>query len=221
MLLRKKLNLNKYDSDKTHYMRWYDPLFKSIACKKITLLEIGILKGGSLLMWKDYFKKASIVGIDLTLPIDLQPDKRIRMFKGDQTDIEFLRQVALETAPDGFDIIIDDASHMGELTKRSFWYLFDNHLKHGGIYAIEDWPTGYFEDWPDGKALDFDSYKKDTVEITKIPFPNHSYGMVGFVKQLVDEQAAGDVTKFSKPRRYSKFDNIIFTPAIVFVKKAL
>ena len=127
--------------------------------------------------------------------------------------------MAIETAPDGFDIIIDDASHLGELTKISFWHLFEKHLKHGGIYAIEDWPTGYYDDWPDGKTLDIDLYNVENVEITKTPFQNHCYGMVGFVKQLVDEQAAGDVTKFSIKRRYTKFNNIVITPAIVFVKK--
>lgn len=216
----KGMNLNLYDSDKTHYLQWYDPVFELLVNQKITLLELGILKGGSLLMWKDYFELGLIVGIDLTLPKDFTPDARIKIFKGDQIDTRFLGKIAAETAPGGFDIIIDDASHMGEYTKKSFWYLFENHLKPGGIYAIEDWPTGYYEDWPDGKSLDFTSYAQGRVEISKIPFPNHSFGMVGFVKQLVDEQAAGDVTKFSKDRRFSKFDNIWITPAIVFVKKA-
>ena len=64
-----------------------------------------------------------------------------------------MSRVANETAPDGFDIIIDDASHIGEFTKRSFWYLFDHHLKPGGLYVIEDWLTGYVDNWPDGKKL--------------------------------------------------------------------
>lgn len=215
-----ELILSNYDSDKTHYLQWYDPIFASLVDKKITLLELGILNGGSLLMWKDYFEQGLIIGIDLTLPRDLKSDSRIKMFQGNQIDIKFLGKMASETAPDGFDIIIDDASHMGEYTKKSFWYLFENHLKSGGIYAIEDWPTGYYEDWPDGKSLDFTQYTKDKVEISKVPFPNHSYGMVGFVKQLVDEQAAGDVTKFSNVHRFSKFSSIQITPAIVFVIKA-
>lgn len=55
-------------------------------------------------------------------------------------------------APGGFDIIIDDSSHIGEFTKTAFWHLVDSHLKPGGIYAIEDWFTGYWDDWSDGKA---------------------------------------------------------------------
>jgi spermidine synthase len=54
--------------------------------------------------------------------------------------------VARKTAPEGFDIIIDDASHFGDLTKIAFWHLFDNHLKPSGLYVIEDWGTGYWSD---------------------------------------------------------------------------
>ena len=61
--------------------------------------------------------------------------------------------MASKTAPDGFDIIIDDASHIGELTKTSFWHLFDHHLKPGGLYAIEDWGTGYLDDFTDGRKF--------------------------------------------------------------------
>ena len=60
--------------------------------------------------------------------------------------------VARKTAPEGFDIIIDDASHFGDLTKIAFWHLFDNHLKPSGLYVIEDWGTGYWSDWTDGKT---------------------------------------------------------------------
>ena len=50
--------------------------------------------------------------------------------------------VARKTAPEGFDIIIDDASHFGDLTKIAFWHLLYNHLKPSGLYVIEDWGTG-------------------------------------------------------------------------------
>ena len=63
-----------------------------------------------------------------------------------------LSVVARKTAPEGFDIIIDDASHFGDLTKIAFWHLFDNHLKPSGLYVIEDWGTGYWSDWTDGKT---------------------------------------------------------------------
>jgi hypothetical protein len=47
--------------------------------------------------------------------------------------------------------------------------------------------------------------------------------MVGFVKQLIDEQAAPDVTRkklHGKSKRASRFETMIITPSIVFIKKA-
>ncbi len=57
----------------------------------------------------------------------------------------------------------------------------------------------------------------------KRPVPSHRYGMVGFVKQLVDEQGASDVTRQrwdGKPKRQSKFESLLVTPALVFVRKS-
>jgi hypothetical protein len=54
----------------------------------------------------------------------------------------------------------------------------------------------------------------------KVPFPCHSYGMVGFVKELVDEQGAASIAMGNKAGwRKSKFKNILITPGIVFVTK--
>jgi len=55
----------------------------------------------------------------------------------------------------------------------------------------------------------------------KVPFPCHSYGTVGFVKELVDEQGAVDVALGCKAGwRRSKFKNVLITSGVVFVTKA-
>ncbi len=151
-----QLNLAGYDTDKIqhHYLEVYDPVLSFWTDKDVKLLEIGVHKGGSLQLWRDYFPKGTIVGIDLELPPEFIPGDRIQLFKGSQADTQFLSQVATSIAPEGFDIIIDDASHIGELSKTTFWHLFHHHLKPGGLYAIEDWGTGYFDDFPDGKKFD-------------------------------------------------------------------
>lgn len=235
-----QLPLAQYDSDKivSRYLERYDPILEPLIEKKIVLLELGVYKGGSLLLWRDYFPLGTIVGIDISLPKGFQPTERIQVFEGSQADPGFLSHVADETAPDGFDIIIDDASHIGELTKIAFWHLFDNHLKPGGLYIIEDWGTGYWDGWPDGKSLDLEAYLP--ARLTQSPFGQlwrkvarkmrlitpmrcHSYGMVGVVKQLIDEQGAADVTRKrskGKSKRESKFENMIIMPSLVFIKKA-
>ena len=151
----KQLTLTQYDTDKiaNRYLERYDPILEPWVNKKITLLEIGVHKGGSLLLWRDYFSQGTIVGIDIKVPKDFVPTERVSIYEGDQADTNFLTGVANRIAPEGFDIILDDASHIGELTKKAFWHLFDNHLKPGGLYVIEDWGTGYFDDWPDGRSV--------------------------------------------------------------------
>jgi hypothetical protein len=233
----RQLSLSRYDSDKiaSGYLERYDQILQPWINKKIVLLELGIYKGGSLLLWRDYFPLGTIVGIDIKLPRDFNHGERIHVFEGSQADPQFLSRVASEIAPGGFDIIIDDASHIGELTKIAFWHLFNNHLKPKGLYVIEDWGTGYWDDWPDGKSLDLGAYfepgaarshlwQKITKKFRlKTPMRCHSYGMVGLIKQLIDEQGAQDVTKGrfkGKPERRSKFDNIIIAPSIAFIKKS-
>jgi hypothetical protein len=227
-----ELDLSKYDTDKiaNGYLPYYDSVIAPWIDERISLLEIGVFKGGSLKLWQDYFPAATIVGIDAHLPPDRIIDERIKVFQGSQTDTDFLTRVASQMAPDGFDIIIDDASHIGAQTGTTFWHLFDNHLKSGGLYVIEDWGTGYWDDWPDGKTVRPPSWK--TRLLTRVSsmllrpnrssFPSHDFGLVGFVKQLVDEQGAADLTRAhqsSKPKRLSKFRSMTITPSIVFVSK--
>ena len=152
----KELNLDSYNIDKITdgYLDVCDPVLAPWADKEIKLLQIGVREGGSLQLWRDYFRLGAIIGIDIKLPEHFVPAERIQIFEGSQSDKQFLSKVANNTAPEGFDIIIDDASHIGTLTKTAFWHLFDNHLKPGGLYAIEDWGTGYLDDFPDGKRLD-------------------------------------------------------------------
>ena len=210
-----QLNLAAYDTDKIQndYLEVYDPILSPWTDKDVKLLEIGVHKGGSLELWRDYFPRGTIVGIDLELPEGFIPGERIQLFKGSQADTQFLSEVATSVAPEGFDIIIDDASHIGELSKTTFWHLFHRHLKPGGVYAIEDWGTGYLDDFPDGKKFDPKPSNLD-------PFPCHSHGMVGFVKELVDEQCAGSITLGRAEQfRLSNFDSLLITEGVVVVTK--
>jgi hypothetical protein len=226
-----QLDLSRYGTDKiTHgYLEMYDSIFAPWIDREIRFLEIGIHKGGSLQLWRDYFPRATIIGIDRKLPKQFVPGERIHVFEGNQADRTFLSDVANTIAPDGFDIIIDDASHIGEKVKRTFWHLFDHHLKSGGLYAIEDWGTGYLDDFPDGKRFNPKPSILNCVRSLlpqrlakqlKVPFPCHSYGTVGFIKELVDEQGAASIAMGRKGSfRLSKFENLVITPGIVFVSK--
>ena len=233
----RQLNLESYDTDKVPngYFTYYDPVLAPWVGKQIALLEVGVHRAGSLLLWRDYFTSGKIVGIDCAIPRDSELGARIRLFEGLQQDTGFLTRVADEAAPEGFDIIIDDASRIAELTKITFWHLYRNHLKPGGLYVIEDWGTGYWRGWPDGRAYKRPSRVLQRIREVifsrmnlarripvKLPYATHNFGTVGFVKELIDEQGAADLTRESyegRPRRRSEFDSLTVTPSIVFVRK--
>ncbi len=179
-----------------------------------------------MLFWQDYMPLATIAGIDLALPRVI-PERlsrdRVHMFKGDQTDTAFLTMVADKIAPNSeFDIIIDDACHLGYPTKLSFWHLFDNHLKSGGVYVIEDWGTGYWDSYEDGKTVDLKTHDRTSPVLT-----SHMHGMVGFIKQLIDEVGYSDIALHemagklprNMSRRDSKFESMTIYRGAAFIKK--
>ncbi len=226
------LDLKKYNTDKisNRFFESYDPIFAEYVDKEINLLELGVLEGGSVLLWRDYFPKGQIFGLDLKIPPQLQGEERIHVFEGSQADTAFLSQVAAN-ASGGFDIIIDDASHIGTLTKIAFWHLFDNYLKPGGLYVIEDWGTGYWSDWPGGARFNPGGRLRNSaralIERRGAPdaeyFYSHPFGMVGFVKQLIDEQGYANLSRGSlastHAERRSKFQSVTVTAAMVIIKK--
>lgn len=167
------------------FLERYELIFAPFADKDIRLLELGINQGGSLLLWRDYFDRGIIAGLDFN-PVEIVDQSgRIRVYRGLQQDVQLLDRIAADVAPKGFDIIIDDCSHVAEHTKVSFWHLYEKHLKQGGVFIIEDWGTGYYPDWPDGAAY---------------CGQNHLAGMVGFVKELIDEIAKFDITYSANPQ---------------------
>ncbi|MGI9067506.1 MAG: class I SAM-dependent methyltransferase [Pyrinomonadaceae bacterium] len=251
---RKALDASNYDTDKAdhaHYLRSYEEYFRPLLAQDVRLLELGVLKGGSLLLWRDYFEKGLIVGLDVQ-PVNVADQTgRIRIYQGKQQDKKLLDQIALETAPNGFDVIIDDCSHIGELTRLSFWHLFDNYLKPGGLYVIEDWSASYWDNWFDGVGFRPRSNLKFSPALFRIrsglvraqrrapllngvfrtakrlinrrQFHSHNFGLVGFVKELVDECGMADITREDKgtpPYRPSKFQEMHISPGQVFILKA-
>jgi len=127
-----------------HYQRY----FASLRTKRLNLLEIGVggyeypdRGGESLRMWKAYFRKSRIVGIDIYDKSQLR-EQRIDIRRADQTDSVTLTRLSREYH--GFDIIIDDGSHRNDHVIATFQILFPL-LRPNGIYVVEDTQTSY---WP-------------------------------------------------------------------------
>jgi hypothetical protein len=170
----------------------YDEYFAAIRDRPITLLELGVSLGESLKVFGTYFEKGKIIGVDIEdRGIDFSSYPNVRFEIGDQRNAARLSEVCATHAPDGLDIIIDDASHIGTWSLMSYNALFP-FLNPGGLYMIEDWATGYWTDWPDGGQFqDFTPAKQDDIVEKRIP--SHDFGMVGFIKYLVDEVMSSEI----------------------------
>ena len=131
-----------------HYLPLYDRYFSSFREKKIKFLEIGVCKGGSLQLWRNYFGDDSIIfGIDIDSSCIKFNGLAGQVRIGSQDDKEFLDSVVNEMG--GVDIILDDGSHHMEHIPKTLKYLFP-HLSEGGIYMIEDLHTSYWKSYGGG-----------------------------------------------------------------------
>ena len=136
-------NTGKKITKWTHYFWVYEKHFAHLRDKEFKMLEIGVLNGGSLEMWRNYFPKAKIVGIDINPDCrnHEQTDKNIFVRIGDQSNEKFLQDLIDEFGE--FDLILDDGSHHVDHVNRTFQYLYPK-LKDGGIYFIEDTHAAYW-----------------------------------------------------------------------------
>jgi len=132
------------------YTRHYQKFFQQWRNDEFVLLEIGIggyaregAGGGSLRMWKHFFRRAQIVGLDIEDKRFAEED-RIRVYQGDQSDPELLGRIVEEVGRPR--IIIDDGSHYSHHVIASFQVLFPL-LMNGGYYVIEDTQTSYWPEW--------------------------------------------------------------------------
>lgn len=121
------------ESDKgtvhSYISHYYNERLEEYRHKAKKVLEIGILYGDSARLWKAYFSKAEIIGIDITPQIS-QPG--ITFIEGDA-----YAQRMLDKFVNEFDIIIDDGPHTLDSQK----YVIEHwikKLKPGGLLVIED-----------------------------------------------------------------------------------
>jgi predicted O-methyltransferase YrrM len=132
-----------------------------------SIVELGIFQGGSVAL------SALVAQPEHLLAVELAPTRiaaldelvasrslsdRVHVHHGvDQGDAARLTALLEEAgivAPE-LDLVVDDASHLVDPTRRSFEVLFP-YLRPGGRYVIEDWAwahVGYESHLPDEQPL--------------------------------------------------------------------
>ena len=123
------------------YFDVYEKLFHRYRDKPVVFVEIGVLNGGSLFMWRDYFgKQAQIIGIDLNPEARRWQEHGFDIFIGDQANPSFWQQII--TKYPQIDVILDDGGHTYEQQIMTT-ELLKPHIKDGGLIVIEDTHTSY------------------------------------------------------------------------------
>lgn len=132
------------------YTAHYERHLRHLRGEAFALLEIGIggyaragQGGASLRMWKHFFPRAQVIGLDIRDKSFVEAP-RIRAYQGSQTDAALLRRIVAEAG--GIKVVIDDGSHRPEHIRETFRVLFPL-LDDDGVYAIEDTQTSYWPEW--------------------------------------------------------------------------
>lgn len=145
----------KYGTDKASPGNNYTPIYERYLHNwrslPITMLEIGVFEGASLRMWRDYFRRGRIWGLDVNPGCAVHGGGRISVITGEQADPDALDSCA---PGEDFDLVIDDGGHYPDDQLASLIALWPR-LKRGGYYVIEDTATAYWEKFTkDGDILE-------------------------------------------------------------------
>jgi spermidine synthase len=153
----------KYNADKSsRFHNYLDFYQKQLPDREFSgrLLEIGVMDGLSMKMWREYYPNAEIVGIDIKEDMpsymhnsDWQVPETVKLITADGTKKGDMQPLGK------FDIIIDDGSHYWAEQQKSFELLYYSQLNKGGIYIIEDLWTSHIDFYANAKVNTLDYLK--------------------------------------------------------------
>jgi hypothetical protein len=195
--------------------------------KDLAILEIGSFRGDSALAWKEYF--GSHTHIDMITYGGSNDHLRfdnptinctnnetcggIHTFYCDQSDAQRLENEVAAARPDGWDIVIDDGSHVPAHNVISFEVLWKK-VRPGGLYVVEDIETSYY---PKGTVYGY-NYEAG---ISAAPPLNALSRFRQYVDVINREYMGPSGQKFSLFEGDDSIMEIGFARNVMFVRKAL
>jgi hypothetical protein len=148
----------KYDN----YFPAYEALLQKYVGRDVTIVEVGILNGGSLFMWRKFFgPKARVIGIDLN------PDARewekhgFEIYIGDQSSDTFWTELFQKIGK--VDVVIDDGGHTNRQQIITSHYAIQN-INNGGLLIVEDVHTNYFREFGNPSRYSFVNFAHRIVD---------------------------------------------------------
>jgi hypothetical protein len=154
------------------------------------ILEIGVQNGGSLEIQSRYFRKArAIIGADVNPLVNnlCFQDPRIKIIVGAAREKSTFQKI-LESAPNGYDLIIDDGSHHSIDTVLNFVMYFPL-LNPGGLYIVEDMHCAYWEDYGGGleNPRSVAIFFKSIIDLINVEHARGKFNQCSLFKEFFDE----------------------------------
>ena len=152
------------------YFPIYEKLFETYKNKDITFVEIGVLDGGSLEIWKKYFgEKSKIIGIDNNPDCKKFENQDYKIFIGSQSDPKFWNNFYKQVG--SVDIILDDGGHTNH---QQIITLTESvkYIKNGGLHVVEDVHSSYQKHYGNPYKYSFINFSKKTIDDINSTFPN-------------------------------------------------
>ena len=182
--VRKAFNASPFLSQKLeNYFGVYETLFKNLQGSNCTFMEIGILHGGSLFMWREFLgPKARIIGVDLNPNAAKWKDYGFEIYIGSQTDPNFWKY--LETNVGSFDAILDDGGHTNEQQMSSVIF-GAGLLKNGGVLVIEDTHSNFWSSFGNPSKSSFANFShKISDNLTKFGCVRKDTRLSGLIAEV-------------------------------------
>ena len=162
-------NLKRQSLKCDTYFQVYEEMFNKYVGKKITFVEVGVLQGGSLFMWREYFgKDARIIGIDLHPNAKELEKLGFEIYIGSQSDKNFWRNFYTKVGK--IDILLDDGGHVND---QQIITLSEsvNNINDDGIIMTEDVHTSYFKKFGNPSKYSYINYSKYLIDVVNSRFP--------------------------------------------------
>ena len=181
------------------YFQVYEELLGPYRNKKITFVEVGVLNGGSLFMWRDFFgPEVRIIGIDFNPLAKRWEEDGFEIYIGSQSDPEFWK--SFFNTVGAIDVLLDDGGHTNEqqivTTHRSIPF-----IKDGGLLLVEDVHTSYFSDFDNPSRYSFINYAKLFIDGINARFPGVNVDQTIFRDSVYSVRFYDSIVGFCIDRR--------------------
>lgn len=159
-----------YSTKYEKYFDIYDESFDRFRNKKITFVEVGVLNGGSLEIWKNYFHKDSrIIGIDLNPECKKFEKQGVEIFIGNQSSVAFWEDFYKKVGK--IDILLDDGGHTNYQQIITLIKSIKN-INDDGIIVTEDTHTSYMPKFGNPNRYSFINFAKKLIDDVNFKFPD-------------------------------------------------